>query len=198
LFKKDELTILLATTKEQKKETLYKENALVFLKELYAYADFKNTYNNALYTIINTIKDDMQKIDFVLEKQYVETKVVIDKHSLYKKPLATYTEVDKKLVPRFNVLLKKHTNREEKLVGHRWMASNFESYNTIENIEKPSSYLKEFKNAIAVKAYQKFNASGDINALERYLEEQIIDFYYKKSLNVADANDVELRYINKN
>ena len=195
-FKNDELRILLATTKEQRKSEKYKTSALIFLEALYAYRDFQEVYNDALITAIERIKDDMRKIDMILENSFVQTKVKLDGHRLTKNPEikdATETEwtVYKKLVTE-------HEERQLKLVGHRWMEEQFANINTVNDIAQASSYLKEFKDRTTIKSYQMYDKTGDFNALERYLEKEIIDFYYKKSLDVMSPENFELRYINKN
>ncbi len=198
LFKRDELTILLATTKEQQKEPKYKESALSFLKELYAFKDFQNLYDNALFNIINSIWGDMKRIDFILEKLYVETKEIVDKHPLYKKPAENYSKTDEVIAAQFNEILKEHTDRGKKLAGHRWMETKFIDYNEIEDIINPYGYLKEFKKLMISEAFREYEKTKDTNQLERFLEKKIIDFYYKKSLTIVDPNNIELRYINKN
>ena len=195
-FKKDELTILLATTQEQKKQDRYKESALTFLAELYEYGDFQDTYNDALFTAIQNIKDAMGKIDLVLENSFVQTKVKLDAHRLTKNPEAENTTESEWTV--FKNLVAEHEDRQLKLVGHRWMESRFTNFNALEDIEQPTSYLKEFIDLTSAKSYQMYDKNSDFNALERYLEEEIIDFYYKKSLNIANPDNFKLRYINKN
>lgn len=195
-FKKDDLTILLATTKEQRKEASYKESALTFLGELYEYGDFQDVYNKALFEAIERIKDDMRKIDLVLENSFVETKVKLDGHRITKNPEITDATETEWTV--YKNLVREHEERQLKLVGHRWMEDRFANFNTIEDIAQPKSYLKEFKDSLSKKSYQMYDKTSDFNALERYLEKEIIDFYYKKSLGLASPDNFELRYINKN
>lgn len=198
LFKKDELKILLAYTKEQQKEKAYKESALDFLAVLYEFGDFQDLYNTALFNVIDGIRDDMDKIDFVLEKLYLETKEIVDKHPLYNKPLENYTHTDKILKPQFDDIIAEHIDRGEKLAGHRWMETKFANYDTVEDIENPSGYLKGFKDSILIKSYKLYDKTRNVDELEFYLEKEIIDFYYKKSLGITDPDNLELRYINKN
>ncbi len=197
-FKRDELTILLATTKDQQRENKYQESALDFLVELYSYGDFKGIYDKALFDVVDRIRDDIKRIDFVLEKLYVETKVIVDKHPLRKKAIEDYTDTDKTLKPQFDKIIAEHTDRGEKLAGHRWMEVQFANYNSIEDIENPSGYLKEFKDRMSIKSYEMYDKNEDIDELEYFLEKEIIDFYYKKSLGITDPDNLELRYINKN
>ena len=195
-FKKDELTILLASTKEQKKEDRYKENALTFLAELYDYGDFQDTYNEALFEAIERIKRDMRKIDMILENSFVQTKVKIDAHRLTKDPDAKNATESEWTV--YKNLIAEHEERQLKLVGHRWMEDRFSKFKTIADIAKPTSHLKAFKDRMSKQAYQMYDKTADFRALERFLEEEIIDFYYKKSLNIVSPDNFELRYINKN
>ena len=62
-FKKGELNQNLSTVKEQRKEEPYKENAIIFLEELYSYEDFLKLYDQALYEVILKVQEDMLEID---------------------------------------------------------------------------------------------------------------------------------------
>ena len=65
-------------------------------------------------------------------------------------------------------------------------------------VEQPIGYLKEFKESMVAKAYENFDGNTDIEQLEFLLENEIIDFYYKKSLRAVNPETFELKYINKN
>jgi hypothetical protein len=195
-FKKNELIILLALVKEQKQEQAYKDNAIAFLKELYSFEDFLTTYNNALYTVIQKIKFDMRKIDLTLENSFVETKVKVDEHPLNKKDRKIEATEEEKSA--FNALLVEREERLQKLVGHRWMQRIFIEFNSIDVVQEPDGYLKEYKRQAAVRSFEIYDQSQDVDALKDYLENGIIDFYYKKSLGLVSPEDFELRYINKN
>ncbi|OWW26515.1 hypothetical protein B4Q04_02175 [Zobellia sp. OII3] len=196
-FKKDELKILLATVKEQKREEKYKEQALTFLEELYAYDDFQTIYDDALYNIVMSIKDDMKKVDMALEKLFVVKKLEADKHPLNGKAPKDYTNKDKALVPRYEALLEERETRLQKLVGHRWMETQFDEFSSKEAILKGTGFLQEFKENQAVKAFELYEKTKNQEKLEYYLENEIIDFYYKKSLKTVNPELFELRYINK-
>ena len=195
-FKKEELTFLLTITKKQKKEVPYKENALAFLAELYEYGDFKDIYTKALFIAIERIKEDMRKIDLVLENSFVESKIKIDKHLLAKNSESENASQTELTV--YKSLITDHEERQLKLVGHRWMEARFADFNTLEDIAKPTSHLKEFKDVMLIKSYKMYDERADFKALELFLEKEIIDFYYKKSLHIVNPDNFELRYINKN
>ncbi|SIS40286.1 hypothetical protein SAMN05421766_101568 [Zobellia uliginosa] len=196
-FKKDELKILLATVKEQKREEKYKEQALIFLEELYAFNDFQTIYDDALYNVVMSIKDDMKKIDMALEKLFVVKKLEADKHPLNGKAPEDYTNKDKALVPRYEALLEERETRLQKLVGHRWMETQFAEFTSKEVIMKGTGFLQEFKQNKALKAFELYETTENQEKLEYYLENEIIDFYYKKSLKTVNPELFELRYINK-
>lgn len=197
-FKKDELTILLATTTEQKKEDRYKESALIFLEELYEYGDFQEIFDEALYSVIEKIQRDMRLIDLRLERLFVAAKLEVDEHPLTKKSEESYTQADKKTLPEYNALLAEQQDRLEKLVGHRWMEKQFAEYSSIEDIKTLKGYLRDFKKEISVKSYKLYDRTGDLEKLQVYLENKINDFYYRKSLLVVNPDLFELRYINRN
>ncbi|TQO39260.1 hypothetical protein GQ41_3932 [Arenibacter algicola] len=195
-FKKNHLTILLALVKEQNQEQAYKENAITFLKELYSFQDFLTTYNDALYAVIQKIKFDMRKIDLTLENSFVETKVKVDEHPLNKKDGEIEASEEEKST--FKALLEEREERLQKLVGHRWMQRIFTEFNSIDVVQQPDGYLKDFKRQASVRSFEIYDESRDVNELKDYLENGIIDFYYKKSLGHVNPDDFELRYINKN
>lgn len=186
--KRNNLIRLLDLVKRQKNKNEYKENALIFLDALYSYENFKEAYNTALYNAIKKIKEDMQYIDFKLEKSFVKTKIELD--ALKKEPFLQANEIE--------VLEKELLNRQQKLVGHRWMQKKFYKFQSKEVVIHPEGILKEFKKEQALKIYQMFESELDIDKIEVYLESQIIDFYYKKSLGIIDPDAFELRYIIKN
>lgn len=196
LFKKDELNILLAIVKSQKKRVAYKENALVFLKALYGYHDFKGLYNVSLFNVISRIRSDMQRIDFKLEKNFVEAKVKLDEHPITKNPNDNHiTKIQQNEYPQ---LIANHAERSKKLFGHRWMEKEFAQYESIETVENPVGHLKEFKDQIATRAYRLYEENNGPRELENFLEFKIIDYYYKKSIGIINPDAFELRYINKN
>ena len=195
-FKKNELTILLALVKEQNQEQAYKENAITFLKELYSFQDFLTTYNDALYAVIQKIKFDMRKIDLTLENSFVETKVKVDEHPLNKKDGEIEASEEEKST--FKALLEERQERLQKLVGHRWMQRIFTEFNSIDIVQEPDGYLKDYKRQASIRSFEIYDQSQDVDELKDYLENGIIDFYYKKSLGLVNPDDFELRYINKN
>ncbi|GGW46867.1 TonB-dependent receptor [Arenibacter certesii] len=196
LYKKDELGMLLALVKEQRNVGEYKEKALAFLQALYDYGDFKALLNASLYSVITGIKLDMRKIDFTLEKLFVETKVKRDEHPLTRNPdIQVTTEEEQR---DYTLLLADHKERSQKLFGHRWMEKEFAQYNSIEVVETPYGYLKGFMAHITTNAYRLYEKNGDLEELEYLLENEIIDYYYKKSIGTVNPDAYKLRYINKN
>ncbi len=187
LGKQDELTLLYADVIAQKKPGNYKEKALVFLEALYSFDDFLKTYDQLVYNVIERIKEDMADIDFVLEKRFLETKFTLDE--VIKAPNIQGEEIKKQQ--------KELRNRQEKLVGHRWMEQKFEEYTSVNSIENPDKFLREFKEMEAASTYRKYEKENDVKKIELYLESQIIDFYYHKSLKEVDPEKFELKYIEK-
>ncbi len=197
-FKKDDLGLLLQITKEQTKEAPYKENGLLFLKELYSFEDFQEVYDKTLFTVIRKIQLDMRKIDMALENLFVAKKLEVDSHPLFTKKETAYSIDDLALATEYKTLLSEQEDRLRKLVGHRWMEEKFNDFTDISVVKEPSGYLKEFKTNTALAAYKIYDETDDSKNLENYLENEIIDFYYKKSLDIVNPEGFELRYINKN
>lgn len=197
-FKKDELKILLNLAKEQSKEESYTENAIVFLENLYSYGDFLSLYDQALFEVIEGIQRDMLKIDMALEKIFVVKKLEMDAHPLKNKSEEELANEEQSLVKEYKILKADEQERLEKLMGHRWIEKQFLKYTTLEDIKKPVGYLIDFKNTTLNTSYQAYEKHGDINTLKLFLEKEIIDQYYKKSLGIVNPEAFELKYINKN
>ncbi|ADV48431.1 hypothetical protein Celal_1109 [Cellulophaga algicola DSM 14237] len=195
-FKKDDLSLLLTITKKQEKEEAYKESAINFLKELYGYGDFKETYEKALFTVIRKIQIDMRKIDIALERLFVAKKLEVDQHTLNNKSKTEYTIEEQKLETEYQELLEEQKNRLEKLVGHRWMEEKFAAFTTIDVVVEPVGFLKEFKKENTLEAYKIYDTNEDLEVLKTYLEDEIIDFYFKKSLGIVNPEGFELKYMN--
>ncbi|MCX2680554.1 hypothetical protein OOZ15_11430 [Galbibacter sp. EGI 63066] len=195
LSKTGTLQLLFETVKEQEKAKPFKENALIFLEELYRFGDFLEVYDRLVFEVINKLKRDMRNIDYRLEKRFVNQKTELDGHELKNKDLNNLTESEKELLPDFRAHEKELLVRQQKMVGHRWMEVQIYGYNSIQHIKEPDALLEEFKEKESEKAYKIYEEYSDLEEISVYLELQMIDFYYKKSLNVVDPNDFELKYI---
>lgn len=197
-FKRNALNRLLTVVTQEKKTANYKPLALGFLRELYAFEDFQDMYDAALFEVIEKIKIDQKKIDFVLEKAFVETKTQLDEHPLGKNKADSLRQGDAKLQARFNKLVTEHEDRSKKLAGHRWMQERFNTIKDLETVQAAAGGLGKFKAFVLDEAFKIYDSTKDNNALKNHLEREIIDFFYKQSLQVANPDAFELRYINKN
>ncbi len=185
--KQGDINFLFEIVKKQTKPEAYKEKALEFLKALYSYEDFLKAYEVILYEVIKSIKEDMRFIDFKLERSFVKTKVALDE--VKKEAPNNKAEIEK--------LEKEFDDRQKKLVGHRWMKKKFDKYNSIEAVTKPDDLIKEFKQLEAKNAFRLYDQEENVKKINVYLEYQIIDFYYHKSLEEVNPDKLELRYIDK-
>ena len=195
LNKQDELKILFEIVKEQKKSDLYKEKALVFLDELYAYQDFLKVYDESLLFVINKIKDDMLDIDYIFERQFVGLKGELDDHPLAKLDKNNLSESNKELLPEYRQIEENVDKSIERLNAHRWMENKFYNFDGMTSVKEPDVLLGEFKLKEKNTAFSLFDENQDIEKIKLYLETEIIDFYYKKSLSEIDPNNFNLRYI---
>ncbi|UOB17058.1 outer membrane beta-barrel family protein [Abyssalbus ytuae] len=194
-YKQDELKILFELVKEQEKAGTYKEKALTFLEELYSYEDFTRVYDKSVLAVVNKLKYDMQDVDYVLEKHFVDLKAKFDSHPLAKKDMNSLSEADKKNLPEYKKLKQKINLGLERMAAHRWMEKKIYTYETETILNPPGGLLKEFKEGHKHTAFKKFEETGDIHKVELYLEIAIIDFYYKKSLNEIQPENFTLRYL---
>ncbi len=195
--KQGDLNLLFADLKKETKSEAYKEKALTFLESLYSHEDFLKVYDDILNEVIQSLREDMRFIDFKLERSYVKTKIKLNE--LKKESPENASEIQK--------IEKELENRQKKLVAHRWMKKKFDKYQTIDAVKNPDEFVSAFKKVEADKAFEFYenedgkdeNKEGEKNVkkINLYLEAQIIDFYYRKSLKEVNPDKFELRYIDK-
>ncbi len=185
--KQGDLDFLFTAVQKESKSEPYKQKALEFLNALYSYEDFLKAYDNILYEVIESLREDMQYIDFKLERSFVKTKVELD-------ALKKDTPQDTRKISR---LEKELDDRQKKLVGHRWMKKKFDKYTSIKAVTTPGELIATFKKQQAQKAFKMYEEEEDVKKINLYLESQIIDFYYHKSLEEVNPDKFELRYIDK-
>ena len=185
--KQGTIDFLFAALKKQTKPDLYKSKAIEFLDALYSYEDFLKQYDEILGRVITNLKRDMQYLDFKLERSYVKTKIELDN---LKKEFSNNTT-------KIQTLEKELQNRQKKLVGHRWMKKIFDKYDGLNTVKKPDAFMQEFKKKEASKVFSLFDKDQDVLKISVYLESQIIDFYYRRSLEETNPEKIELRYIDK-
>ncbi len=182
----EELSTLFQTTKKQAIPKYYKKHAIIFLDALYSYEDFANIYENALYEIVKKVKKDMYVVDFKFERQFTKAKVALDRG----------LKEDFSDLKKFDQLKKDLIDSQTKLSCHRWMKKKFEQYKSFDIVKNPDELMKAFKKGEAVYVYRLY-IENNIIQIKPYLENQIIDFYYKKSLPEINSEILDLQYITK-
>ncbi len=181
-----ELHSLFIVTKKQPIPKYYKKRAIVFLDALYSYENFADAYENALYEVVKKVKKDMYVVDFKFERQFTKSKVKLDR--------AKKEEVIS--IEQFDQLKKDLLDNQTKLSCHRWMKDKFEKYKSFDIVKYPDDLMKAFKKSEAVHVYRLYNDKR-FDKIKPYLENQIIDFYYKKSLPEINPEILDLQYITK-
>lgn len=184
--KQVELTKLFKKVKGQPIPRLYRKDAIVFLDALYAYEDFLTIYDNALYEVIQHLKHDMRRLDFKFERQFTQAKIQLNR---------TQNEA-KNNIERIDLLKKDVYDSQIKLVSHRWMKKKMEKYIGMDAVKNPDDLIKEFKKAEAMNVFTMIEEKK-IEKINSYLVDQIIDFFYKKSLPEINIDALELDYIDK-
>ncbi|MBQ4822472.1 hypothetical protein J8M14_20560 [Aquimarina sp. MMG016] len=181
----EELLKLFKEMKHQAIPRLYKKNAIVFLDALYEYEEFLIVYHNALIAVIKDLKADMRRLDFKFEREYTRSKLILNR----------ITKEDPDNDFKIGRLQKDVSDSKTKLLCHRWMKKRFDQY-SINIIDEPDDLVQEFKKAEAMNAYMMFK-EDKVKEIRTYLENQIIEFYYKKSLPEIDPDELELNYTDK-
>ena len=181
-----ELNKLFVDAKSQAFPRVYKRKAIRFLNALYKYEEFVILYNGALNDVVEKLKRDIKRIDFKLEKQYVKAKTAVER--IEKEDPDNRKEIDS--------LAGESKKSKTRLVSHRWMKKKFEEYKGINMIENPDHLITEFKKREAAYIFSIYEEK-QLSEIRRYLENEIIDFYYKKAIAEIDLNQLELLYINR-
>jgi len=180
------LDSLFIDAKRQAFPRVYKRKARLFLDALYNYEKFVVMYNGALYDVVEKLKKDMKRIDFKLERQFIKANTSLDrikkKDSTNKKEIAHLTEEREK--------------SQIRLMSHRWMKKKFDGYKGINIVENPDELITEFKKAEASYIFSIYGKK-EVIEIKRYLENEIIDFYYNKAIKEIDLEKLDLQYINK-
>ncbi|MFD2565572.1 hypothetical protein [Aquimarina rubra] len=180
------LNKLFKDAKSQALPRRYRKKAIVFLDALYHYEEFVIMYNGALYEVIEKLKRDMKRIDFKLERQYIKSRTSLDRAK----------KQDSLNTKQINYLTKERRKSLIRLACHRWMKKKFDSYKGIDMVKNPDQLINEFKRAEAAYIFSLFGKK-EVDEIKRYLENEIIDFYYKKAITEINPEKLELQYINK-
>ncbi len=183
---REELNIMFLKTKDQVYPRRYKKNAILFLDAINEYEEFLLLYDAKLYEVVRKLKRDINYIDFKLERQFTKSKVVADRT---RKEDPTNIDKIKRLEKEF---IENHTI----LLSHRWMRTKFDDYKTIRAVKNPDELMTEFKKKEAGPVFRLYQEKK-IGKIKVYIENQIIDFYYKKAIAEMDPELFTLEYINK-
>lgn len=184
--KQVELNLLFKKAKNQPIPKLYRKHAIRFLNALYSYEKFLTIYDNALYAVVQHLKQDMRRLDFKFERQFTHAKTLLDR--------ANKEEINN--TERIAILKDELRDSQLKLLSHRWMKKKIERYRGMDAIKKPDDIIKEFKKVEAMNIFRMIEEKK-IKQINAYLENQIIDFFYKKSLPEIHLDNFELDYIDK-
>ncbi|MBW1294500.1 hypothetical protein [Aquimarina litoralis] len=180
------LNELFKEAKSQAFPRVYKKKAIIFLDALYDYEEFVIMYNGALYDVAEKLKRDMKRIDFKLERQFIKAKTSVDK---VKKADADNTE-------EIEYLSGERQKSLIRLACHRWMKEKFDAYKGINVVENPDDLITEFKKTEAGYIFSIFRKKS-VDEIKRYLESEIIDFYYQKAILEINTEELNLQYVNK-
>lgn len=196
-YKKEELKVLRLIVEEQKKAKEYKPKALEFLKELYSYEDFLAGYQQLIYETIVELKLDMNRLDYAFETAFVNSKYEENSHSLYEMTPSEQSSASKELQTEYEKLVKNSKAALTKLIGHRWMYTFIEKYQSLEDIKKPDVYLEYIIEKEKVNIFKMWDRDESKQKVQLYIITKIIDYYNKESIKNTDPTDFELKYLQK-
>ncbi|MDH7444236.1 hypothetical protein [Aquimarina sp. 2201CG14-23] len=180
------LNKLFKDAKSQALPKRYRKKAIIFLDALYNYEEFVIMYNGALYEVVEKLKRDIKRIDFKLERQFIKSKTALDR----------IKKTDSTNIQEIQYLTEERQKSLIRLASHRWMKKKFEAYKGIDMVKNPDDLINEFKKAEAGYIFSVFGQKS-VDEIKKYLENQIIDFYYKKAIIEIDPEKLDLQYINK-
>lgn len=180
---KEKLSEQLSLLQQQKNTEFFKESSLNFLKELYAFEDFQELYEQTLFDVVTKLQGDVVAIDEELERIYIAKK----------------TALDEALKQKNNLIEAKNQEKiaEERLKVHRWMQTEIQRLNGIEVIDNPTDLFMDFKDKNKDAAFIRYTTDQTEDGLGTYLENQMIQFYHEYAKQNIVGKDIEFRYILK-
>ncbi|MFY7670843.1 hypothetical protein ACOSP6_07110 [Tenacibaculum sp. MEBiC06402] len=181
----------------ERKNRVYKVKAIELLKKVYESNEAKTQYNKLLFESMNTLLEDVNRIDFSVEKAFIKNRKEIIKSPLWNLPEEQNKDFSKETRVRYRRKLNVYKKSLKKLLVHRWVLEELEKYNKIDAVNKGSDLLREFENSLGFEAYKMLKMKEKNQKIKLYLQHSIIKFLTNKSENYIDENQYELRYINQ-
>lgn len=197
-FKKEELVILRNIVAEEKKNTEYKQKALVFLEQLYNYSDFQAIFKGIMNSVIFDLYSQMQRMDYQLEQGYVNATLDLKGHTLYNEDSNTPNKGTANEEAAYEKLVSVIEQRKSKLIGHRWMRPEIEKYTENKAFDSPDANMQTFIDNEKDKVYRMYSNAPNTDKIKGYVIGQLIDYYYNLSLKKANQNKFELLHTLKN
>lgn len=153
---------------ENGSNSTYKNAALDYLRYLYKYKDYLDTYHKIVFNSLRRLYTDAVKLDHTVSHEY-------------KNALATVNTAKEKGEPVSNISLKNLQIKEQKYKAHNWMQEQLNLL-TWGDVTENKGLLNEFKNKYLSKVFTMLENGKTQDEVELYLEEHLADFYHKKSL----------------
>ncbi len=197
-YKKEELNTYRKEIKEEKNKKAYKIKAIQYLKDLYGIRDYTQKYNDMLFTVVKDLSKDLKRLDYVMEKEYVDVRKRIDIHELRNKSIKDRLDYSETLQEEYNNLADKETKSLSKLVTHRWITPKIVGLTSLEKVNEGDEYLDAFYKKHSEQVFKMIDNKKDKEIIKLYLLNKIIEFYAEESKKHIDLEKYEMKYFYKN
>ncbi len=155
---------------ENSSDNNYKNAALDYLRYLYKYKDYLDTYHKVVFNSLRRLYTDAIELDHIVSHEY-------------KDALANVNTAKEKGKSISSLEMRNLQLKERKYNAHTWMQEQL-SVLTWGDVLENRGLLNEFKNKYLSRVFTMLENGKTQNEVELYLEEHLADFYHKKSLKV--------------
>ena len=102
-------------------EAALKETAITYATKMYEYREFVTAYKEALFKAVIDLKDDAEKLDETIEKDFVDARYKIENHQFSGVDPTTIEDKTSRAYIAYTDLYEKFLGKRRILVNHRYM-----------------------------------------------------------------------------
>ncbi len=193
-YKKEDLSAMRKAIAQYEDTKEYKAGAIEYLKELYSYEDYLKGYDALIFSILQELQADMQRLDYNFEQEFVKTQVTLAEHPLHSLSPQERSQSDAQSQASYAALSEQSEEALAKLIAHRWMLPQISSYSSLQKVQKPDPYLSQLMAQEKETLFRMKDTGVSPQKIEKYLIKQLIDFYWNTSKDHTDPDEFELKY----
>ena len=183
---------------QEENNKAYKIKAIQLLSDLYNTKENMREFNKLLFLAIGDVYRSAERTDYAIEKQFVQNKKEIVKHTLWNKSEKDIVSYPKEIQKEYKHMDKVLNKSHKKLLVHRWILSELGQIDSFKTLEENKTLIKDFRNKHASKIFKMLKMKEKKQKIKLYLEALIVDFFAKESESHIDKDQYELKYMDTN